>query len=326
VEKNPLRVALYIALFPQLVAGPIVRYKDVAAQVAARRHTLDGFAKGVARFAFGLGKKAIVANTVAATADRIFGASPSGHSPGTAWLGLLCYSLQIYYDFSGYSDMAIGLGKMFGFEFLENFSHPYASKSVSEFWRRWHISLSSFFRDYVYIPLGGNRRGNVYAHLLIVFFLTGLWHGAAWNFIVWGLWHGAFMLAERRCRGRRLRVPAVARRLYTVLVVAVGWVLFRADSLGDAWTYLQSLFGLRAPVRMRFETGFYLNNYLIFVVLIGALGALDLHGWARRRWAVTPRRQSAWHAARTLAACVTLLLAAVAVLASTYNPFIYFRF
>jgi alginate O-acetyltransferase complex protein AlgI len=197
LQKNLLKIALYISLFPQLVAGPIIRYIDIKEQIDSRTVDLERFAYGIKRFIIGLGKKVIIANSFAVWADYFFASNPSSLSVVGAWAGAISYALQIYFDFSGYSDMAIGLGKMFGFHFLENFNYPYISHSIQEFWRRWHISLSTWFKDYIYIPLGGNRSGSVYINLLIVFSLTGFWHGASWNFIVWGLWHGMFLIAER---------------------------------------------------------------------------------------------------------------------------------
>ena len=207
VQKNPLKVALYITLFPQLIAGPIVRYKDIAAEIDDRSTSIDDFAAGAERFIIGLGKKAIIANTMAMCADSIWQNGAGNIQWITAWVGSIAYTLQIYFDFSGYSDMAIGLGRMFGFHFVENFNLPYISKSITEFWRRWHISLSTWFRDYVYIPLGGNRK-HVYRNLLIVFFLTGVWHGASWTFVVWGGYNGAFLLIERLRRNRRKQEKA----------------------------------------------------------------------------------------------------------------------
>ena len=232
-ERNPVNLGLYIAFFPQLIAGPIVRYSDVAEQLHERNVDLLRFYDGTIRFIRGLAKKTIIANTLGLIADRVF--ELNGHDIPTsiAWLGIICYSFQIYYDFSGYSDMAIGLAKMFGFNFRENFDHPYAATSMQDFWRRWHISLSTWFRDYVYIPLGGNRVGNVrtYVNLMVVFILTGLWHGAAWNFVIWGLFHGFFLLLERTQTFRVERLPPFAIRLYVVVVGMVGWVLFRSKSL-----------------------------------------------------------------------------------------------
>lgn len=224
-ERSALRLALFISLFPQLIAGPIVRYVDIARDLVARRETLARFASGVRRFTVGLGKKMLIANVLAEPADRVFGLAPADLTAPLAWLGVAAYTAQIYFDFSGYSDMAIGLGRMFGFEFPENFRHPYAARSITEFWRRWHITLSTWFRDSLYVPLGGNRRGSARTalNLLAVFLLCGLWHGAAWNFVVWGLYHGALLGLERPWRGRRAPgAAAPLRHAYTLLAVAAG--------------------------------------------------------------------------------------------------------
>ncbi len=228
---RPLNFALYMTIFPHSIAGPIVRYSDVADQIRDRSVTMNGFAEGARRFILGLAKKMLIANTLSQVADKVFGLPAGELTAGLSWLGVACYTLQIYFDFSGYSDMAIGLAKLFGIDFLENFDHPYVSRSVTEFWRRWHISLSTWFRDYVYIPLGGNRRGplRLYANLLVVFCLCGMWHGASWNFLVWGLFHGGLLVVERLGYGRRLQTrPAPLRHAYTMLLVMVGWVFFRA--------------------------------------------------------------------------------------------------
>jgi alginate O-acetyltransferase complex protein AlgI len=212
-QKSPVHAALYMLLFPQLIAGPIIRYRDIADQLACRMVTLDDFAYGVRRFVIGLAKKVLIANVVAGPADRIFGMPLAQLSMAHAWLGIICYTLQIYFDFSGYSDMAIGLGRMFGFRFPENFRWPYVATSIQDFWRRWHLSLSTWFRDYLYIPLGGNRvpLARQYRNLVTVFFLCGLWHGASWNFVIWGLWHGAFLVVERVVNTRRFSDPQIRR-------------------------------------------------------------------------------------------------------------------
>ena len=254
-QKNPFKVALYITLFPQLIAGPIVRYTDIAEEIESRKVTIEDYAYGIERFIIGLGKKAIIANTMAACVDSIWNNGAGNIECLTAWAGSIAYTLQIYFDFSGYSDMAIGLGRMFGFHFCENFNLPYVSKSITEFWRRWHISLSSWFRDYVYIPLGGNRRF-VYRNLIIVFFLTGMWHGAAWNFIAWGGYNAIFLLIERVIRKKRGKkdttshVLAVVKTIFTVFVVNIGLVLFRAPSIGNAYKYIGNMFGFITPNRM----------------------------------------------------------------------------
>lgn len=329
VQKNPFKVALYISLFPQLIAGPIVRYKDVAAQIDQRKVDMNDFAAGTRRFVIGLGKKVIIANTVALTADNIFNAPFAEHTMATAWLGIICYSIQIYFDFSGYSDMAIGLGRMFGFHFLENFNYPYISTSITEFWRRWHISLSSFFRDYLYIPLGGNRRGFLYLNLFIVFFATGLWHGASWNFVVWGFWHGAFIIIERLLKNsewaKRIVVPTVIKRAYLLLVVMIGWVFFRAENLAYALGYLRIMFGLQQAENVGFTLGYYLDTYLAVAILLGIVGSVpfivqdDIKKMGRTAY-------SFFTVARTCYILLVLFVSAVFVFSSTYNPFIYFRF
>lgn len=246
-QRNPLLLALYIALFPQLVAGPIVRYSTVCGQIVTRRTTWDQFTRGVFRFVVGFNKKMLLANVMAEVADRAF--AQSAPSAATAWFGAICYTLQIYFDFSGYSDMAIGLGRMFGFEFLENFNYPYLSKSVTEFWRRWHMSLGSWFRDYVYFPLGGSRvgKGRLVFNLVVVWFLTGLWHGANWTFILWGVLYGVLITFEKLAdvvpRIERSRGFRWVYRPFTLGMVVLGWVLFRSDSVAAAGRYLAAMFG-----------------------------------------------------------------------------------
>ncbi|HEY4439421.1 MAG TPA: MBOAT family protein, partial [Candidatus Elarobacter sp.] len=242
-RRNPIDVVLYFVFFPQLIAGPIVRYKDVAAQLGARTVTSALFAEGARRFVVGLAKKVLIANTLGASVDVVFAAPLATVTTPLAWFAIAAYALQIYYDFSGYSDMAIGLARMFGFRFLENFDFPYVSGSITEFWRRWHISLSRWFRDYLYIPLGGNRvtPWRVYANLLVVFFLCALWHGAKWTFVVWGLIHGTFLVLERAGWLRRITVAPVLRHVYALAVVLFAWIFFRADSFPQALAFLTAL-------------------------------------------------------------------------------------
>ena len=255
-------VLLYIALFPQLVAGPIVRYEDVADEIKSRRHTLEQLANGLRRFIIGLSKKLMIADVCGSVVTLIYSAKSSALDSRTAWLAAVCYLIQIYFDFSGYSDMAIGLGLCFGFHFKENFNYPYISASIQEFWRRWHISLSTWFREYLYIPLGGNRKGKAktYRNKLMVFFCTGLWHGANWTFIIWGLWHGFFIVAEdaakklfglgKHGKNRRNPVETVLKHLYTLLVVLIGFVIFRADNMGQAFSMIGAMFsGIRASAQ-----------------------------------------------------------------------------
>ncbi|MFZ0133944.1 MAG: MBOAT family O-acyltransferase [Desulfobacterales bacterium] len=274
VQLNPLNIGLYIALFPQLIAGPIIRYHDIAAQIVRRRVGLDDFSYGIQRFVAGLGKKVLIANQVAAIADRVFSSPYETLTPGIAWLGVLCYTLQIYFDFSGYSDMAIGLGRMFGFHFLENFNDPYISRSITEFWRRWHISLSRWFRDYLYIPLGGNRGGplRTYVNLLVVFFLCGLWHGASWNFIIWGLLHGLFLVIERLGFDKALnRSWPPLRNVYVMTVVCSGWVFFRTDSLSAALHYLGAMAGLNPAVPIQQQAFIYIDHHIRLAIAAGIL-------------------------------------------------------
>jgi alginate O-acetyltransferase complex protein AlgI len=330
-QRNVADFGLFMTFFPHLIAGPVVRYRDLAAAIAARTVTRDGFASGVRRFIIGLAKKALLANTLGGTADVLFGLPPDQLGVGAAWLGVACYTLHIYFDFSGYSDMAIGLARLFGFQLCENFRYPYTAASVTDFWRRWHISLSSWFRDYLYIPLGGNRRGPLRngLNLLTVFALCGLWHGASWAFLVWGLFHGAFLILERAGFGRVLvRLPAPVRHGYTLLAVMVGWVFFKADSLPHAVGYLRALCGLQTGPH---AAGDYMNPELLLALAVGMVGCLP----------VLPALMQAWSAAKArfgtvgewtgelaaVAAQAGLLLAATAQLtAGTYNPFIYYRF
>ena len=336
--KNPCDVALYIFFFPQLIAGPILRWSAIAPQLIQRVVTREGFADGVRRFVGGFAKKMIIANVVALPADKIFALPGQELTPSLAWLAVICYTMQIYFDFSGYSDMAVGLGKMFGFQFLENFNFPYIAQSIKDFWRRWHISLSSWFRDYLYIPLGGNRcpvwRNHL--NLLIVFFLCGLWHGASWTFVIWGLYHGAFLVLERTRFGEWVdALPRPLRHGYTLLVVMVGWVLFRAETFGQAANFLANMVGVSSGVDLNQKVARYWNSELMWSLIGGAVFAMPAWSWARdfaRR--AHERIPAAWQPATQafglgleLFLVVALLLISGSWLAGgTYNPFIYFRF
>jgi alginate O-acetyltransferase complex protein AlgI len=332
-QRRVAGFAVYILLFPQLIAGPIIRYKDIAAQIAQRgRHCAD-FAEGVRRFIIGLGKKVLVANTLGGVADGVFGIAPHELNTPVAWLGLLCYTLQIYFDFSGYSDMAIGLMRMFGFRVLENFNYPYISQSIREFWRRWHISLSNFFRDYLYIPLGGNQRGKAraYANLVIVFLLCGLWHGASWTFIVWGIWHGVFLVLEHAGLGGVLdRTWRPLRHTYALVAVVAGWVLFRCDTLAHAGAFYAALAGGGAPAQLKYPLPMYLDPLVATTLAVAMIGSMPIG----RAMAAAIDRGAAAHRVLTAAAPViewlwlaAVLIASCAYLAAgTYNPFIYFRF
>ena len=321
-QKNPLSLALYIALFPQLIAGPIVKYHTIADQINGRVETWDDFAYGVRRFLIGLCKKVLLANQLALIADAAFAAqSPTA---SFAWLGAICYSLQIFYDFSGYSDMAIGLGSMFGFHFEENFRYPYAAASITDFWRRWHISLSGWFRDYVYIPLGGSRvesNWKLLRNLLIVWALTGIWHGANWTFLLWGLFYFVLLALEKTLHLNERR-PNVFRRILTLLMVLLAWVLFRADDLSAAGRYFAAMFG--AGGLFEAQTVFYLREYAVF--LIPALVfAAPTAVWLREK--LEALRFGKWLMPLSSIALALLFIAVICYLVKgTYNPFIYFNF
>ena len=321
VQRNPFKFMLYVSLFPQLIAGPIVRYATIAQDMENRRADFGNIVAGFRRFTVGLAKKVLVADTMAAVVDAVFAAKVETIPCFYCWFGAIAYTLQIYFDFSGYSDMAIGLGRIFNFRFLENFDHPYASCSVQEFWRRWHVSLSSWFRDYLYIPLGGNRKGTLrtYLNLFAVFLLCGVWHGAAWNFVVWGVYHGVGLVVERIGFGKAVkRLPKVAGNLYLMLFVVVGWVLFRAPDLGYAGAYLGNMFGGGSASFRSFTPliDFIALDKVVFMA-VGVVASYPVFEPVARRVPETVRL-----------ACGALLFAVVFILAMTsaYSPFIYFRF
>ncbi|WP_417591817.1 MBOAT family O-acyltransferase [Owenweeksia hongkongensis] len=325
-DNNLLNFATYVCLFPQLVAGPIVRYSDISHQLNLRIISSDKFADGCERFIIGLAKKVLIANSFAAIADEIFKQNLQDLSTPYAWLGILAYTFQIYFDFSGYSDMAIGLGKMLGFDFPENFNYPYISKSIREFWRRWHISLSTWFRDYVYISLGGNRRGNVhtYINLLIVFFVTGLWHGASWNFVIWGLFHGFFMIIERMGFGKTLsKIPVILQRLYTLVIVIVGWVFFRAETLSEALIYVKTMFMYTSgnSALSSYLSFFHINLHTLLTVFFAVLFSTPFYPKAEKFFT---RKKLSWF--RPIALLLLFITTIIYLGAGTYNPFIYFKF
>ena len=325
-QKSLVSLALYISMFPQLIAGPIVRYIDVSKQIEAdRKFDILQFQRGVIRFIIGLFKKVIIANQMGFMADFVFNNSGEVGSV-SLWIGVVSYAFQIYFDFSGYSDMAIGLGKMFGFDFLENFNHPYISKSIQEFWRRWHISLSSWFRDYLYIPLGGNRKGigRTYVNLIIVFFITGLWHGASWNFIFWGLFHGFFLIWERIGLSKFLnKAPNFVGHIYLALVVLVGWVFFRAENLSDAWQYLEGMFAFRKGGNEIVYQ--YISTYFVFVFIIAVIFSTNIKVYFKAKWALLNKPQQFKYILYPMY-LVLFFLSLLELAESNYNPFIYFRF
>lgn len=328
-QRSLLKMGLYISFFPQLIAGPIVKYHDIEQQLENRTVTPEMFNYGVSRFIFGFAKKILLANIVGKAADTIFALEAGDLSTPAAWVGAIAYSLQIYYDFSGYSDMAIGLGRMFGFTFQENFNYPYVSSSIREFWQRWHISLATWFKLYVYIPLGGSREGafKTYLNTMIVFFLTGLWHGAAWNFVLWGVWNGVFLMFERAVQFDKRVTSAVIRHIYTLLVVVVGMVIFRTNSVHDAIVYLEHMFSFK---NMDMS---YLNILVTNEPRLGIIAGLLCSGplvllWRNKKDAFLARvpniLKGSW-----LMETVKIALFVVSILAlagNSYNPFIYFRF
>ena len=325
VQKNIINFGAYITMFPQLIAGPIVRYSDIEKQLGKRRITLEKFGDGAAWFLRGLGKKVLLANNVGMAFDAIL-ALPAGEmSMLSAWIGCLAYTFQIYFDFSGYSDMAIGLGKMFGFEFMKNFDYPYVSTSITEFWRRWHISLGSWFREYVYIPLGGNRvsTGKHIRNIFVVWLLTGFWHGAAWNFMFWGIYYGCILLLEKFVLGNILeRLPGFVKHIYTMFFVMIGWVLFFAPSMGSALSYIGVMLGIGANGIIDGTAIYYLYNYFVlFVVLIFCSVPYTYKRFSR--FPVGKKKE------RTIAiVCYSLIfiLSVAYLVNATYNPFLYFRF
>ena len=337
-QKNIINLALYISLFPQLIAGPIVRYNQIADEIENRSVTMNDLAEGIQRFLLGLSKKILLANPLAAIADKIFMLPETELTMTLAWLGALCYTLQIYFDFSGYSDMAIGLGRMFGFHFPENFNYPYISTSIREFWRRWHISLSSWFKDYLYIPLGGSKSGPIrtYINLLIVFLLCGFWHGASWTFIVWGLYHGFFLVLERTPLGAIVgRLWSPARILLTFLLVMFGWVIFRSDTLPGAIQYMSVMAGGGQKGFDASLLSLYLDSKARFEILMALLLALPLYPWLRRlkqillqRWpgAIKLAVSASVHLAQLLFFATISYFTVISLAAGVYNPFIYFRF
>jgi alginate O-acetyltransferase complex protein AlgI len=320
VQKNPLYVGLYVSFFPQLIAGPIVRYEKIATEITERQESYDDVVLGMKRFIYGLAKKVLISNYVAQIADNVFDYLAGSTTVAMVWLGAICYTLQIYFDFSGYSDMAIGLGRMFGFHFDENFNYPYISKSVTEFWRRWHISLSSWFRDYVYIPLGGNRVSKFrwILNLFVVWLLTGIWHGANWTFVVWGLLYFAILLVEK-LTGFTKKLGWLSH-IYTMLIVIVAWVIFRADDMGAAFVYIGNMFGVGA-------TGWWgaaVTDYLRATAVVLIASCIGMTPLVKKLFAKLQNTKFAF--VESIWIAVIFVLSLLQVVSSTYNPFIYFNF
>ena len=326
LQENILNFALYVSLFPQLIAGPIVKYSDVELQLNSRKESLDLFLSGQKRFCYGMGKKVLISNTLAEVADKIWSSDISSLGAATAWLGIVCYTLQIYYDFSGYSDMAIGIGRMLGFTFKENFNYPYTSQSVQEFWRRWHISLSEWFKEYIYIPLGGNRKGNfrTYLNVFIVFLLTGIWHGANFTFIFWGLFYAILQIIERLFLGKLLKKNPVKvlNLVYTLLAVMIGWVYFRSDTIFVANEYIVQLFSFSSG---QSDVLTFLSMKVILAIVIGIL----FSGFVQRpliKYYDKIRGRLPVLTVDFALQMVIFVLSIFMLVSGTYNPFIYFQF
>lgn len=317
-QRNIIYLGLYVSFFAQLIAGPIVRYSDIEKQIASRKISLDHFYSGMMRFILGFSKKVLLADNVAVTANWAFGLQDL--SAPAAWTGIIAYTLQIYLDFSGYSDMAIGIGKIFGFDFMENFNFPYISASIREFWRRWHISLSTWFRDYVYIPLGGSRKGNLntYRNLFIIFFLTGFWHGASWNFIIWGMYYGIFLILERIFLGKLLeKLPRFFGHCYTLAIVMFGWIFFRAEGLTAAIHYIKALFRFNSDSVLQWQIT--VTGEQVFFIMAGILCSLPLGRWIGNRIRVNP-----WIS--DIAKMAVFICAIFYLVGRGFSPFLYFRF
>jgi len=329
-QRNLFKMGLYIMNFAQLIAGPIIRYQDVESQLTKRKHSLNHFANGLCLFVIGLSKKIIIANVMGEMVDAMFARNTSYLDNLQVWVGVLAYTLQIYFDFSGYSDMAIGLGRMFGFEFKKNFNFPYISKNIREFWRRWHISLSNWFRDYLYIPLGGNKKSKARTafNLFVVFFLCGLWHGAQTTFVVWGLYHGAFLAFERGAFGRLLdKLPSFIKKMYMWMVVMVGWVFFRSENITHASYLIRKMFFFDHVTNPSVEISSFINGYFITILLIGLLFALKI---PYRLYMHIIRKgiiNSIVMRSIGYAALFVLFLICISdIVSNNYNPFIYYKF
>ena len=321
-QKNYINFGTYVALFPQLVAGPIVRYNSIDEQLTKRRETIEGFTKGIKCFTIGLAKKVLIANNIGLLWESINSMPISEISVLTSWLGVIAYALQIYFDFSGYSDMAIGLGKMFGFEFEINFNYPYISKSITEFWRRWHISLSTWFKEYVYIPLGGNRKGRArtYLNLFIVWTLTGIWHGAGMNFVAWGVYYALVLILEKSFLEKILKkLPSGLTMLYSFVLVLIGWVLFASSDLASAVSYLKVMFGMGKNPAV---DGIFIYNLRSYALLL-AIGLIGAFPYPKKAWTKLTQCKNS---VALLAVIVMLLLCTAYLIDSSYNPFLYFRF
>lgn len=326
VQKSLISFALYVTMFPQLVAGPIVKYSSIERELGNRKENFESFGEGVERFIFGLGKKVLIANNLGLLWTTIQGCDLRNLSILTAWIGIISYTLQIYFDFSGYSDMAIGLGKMFGFDFCENFNYPYISKSITEFWRRWHISLGTWFREYVYIPLGGNRKGLgiQLRNIFVVWFLTGIWHGASWNFIIWGIYYGTLLLIEKVFLLKILeKSPKFINYIYTIVFIMIGWVFFANESLKVGIGYLKVMFGFGENSLINGASLYYLNtNTVILIIALICATPIGYNFFKNIKYNIGKKGVLI----ATLVQVIIFILSIAYIVTSTYNPFLYFRF
>ena len=322
-------LALYFTFFPKVVSGPLVRYCDFNTQINNRSHTVEKFSKGIELIIIGLIKKVIIADTLGALVDSIFIDLSYGIDVSTAWLGAICYMLQIYFDFSGYSDCAIGISSCFGFDFKDNFNFPYISKSITEFWRRWHISLGDWFKNYLYIPLGGSRTGNVYFNLFVVFMATGIWHGASWNFILWGLINAIVIVIEKRIWNTKFykKIPNIIKWAFTMFVVFFNWILFRADNLKVAIDYIKTMFGIKTFENIEFTLWYYLDNKILFLIIVGFIGSTILGKIVYEKlWTKYLDENKIGYILKMTVLFILMIVAFMFMINSTYSPFIYFRF
>lgn len=325
-QKSFLKLATYVSLFPQLIAGPIVRYETIEKELDSRTSNFENFAYGVRRFVIGLGKKVLIANMLGELCD-VF-STTNEKSILFYWIFAISYSLQIYFDFSAYSDMAIGLGRMFGFHFLENFNYPYISKSITEFWRRWHMSLSSWFRDYVYIPLGGNRKGTIILvrNIFIVWALTGIWHGANWTFVIWGLMFGIMLIIEKLFLTKHLeKMPSILQRIYVLFTVMISFIIFNANSIGEAWNNIIGLFGANGESLINASTIYYLKSYLV-VLVIAIIGSTPLLKNIIEKLKTKTNANKIINLLEPIAMASILIIVTAYLVDNSYNPFLYFRF
>lgn len=327
-QKNIFDLALYVSFFPQLIAGPIVKYHDVNKQIEDRSADTVRIAYGIKRLILGLSKKILISNVMAGVADEVFMLSIHDMTTPVAWLGIICYSLQIYFDFSGYSDMAIGLGEMFGFTFMENFNYPYIAKSIQEFWKKWHISLSTWFKEYLYIPLGGNRQGELrtYVNLVIVFFVTGLWHGASWNFIIWGLFHGLLLVIEKKFLGEILRKNKfkIINHIYTIMGIMIGWVFFRTEDIRYALEYISKMF-VASNLKSIYTVELFVNMEIMITLIAGILLCGTVQTIFPKVKNMLYERNKV-NKGEVIILVILLVYSIISVASGTYNPFIYFRF